>query len=285
MFKHDPEAERAVVEWLEGVVQQKKQGSLHEWLKSGVVLCNLLNVIRPGSVKPPVESPIAFKQRENIVSYLEACQKRFMISPTSLFQTVDLFEEKDMNLVVTSLHYLAKEVGKHKDYKGPAIRQVVASADNVLINSSFVSGILPVNQPAEISQEEEELVAWVNSHLKEQNMAISRLASDLRDGVMLIRLLETLTGTQRLGVSMTKPENLWQAMQNASLLLQFIQQQTNEPVQVCRGQQLTTGQLRPIIELLLLVRNKFDRDFVFKSQNCESQTFPAFLLLLMNRTK
>lgn len=39
MFKYDPEAESSAAEWLEALVGTKKVGTLHEWLKSGVILC------------------------------------------------------------------------------------------------------------------------------------------------------------------------------------------------------------------------------------------------------
>lgn len=269
MFKYDAEAERSAVEWIEQVLGESKPAgtSMHEWLKSGVILCRVLNTIKPGAVAAPSESTIAFKQRENIGAYLDACQRRFNIRGGSLFQTVDLYEEKDMNIVVTSIHFLAKSVAKREGYKGPKIRQVVASADNVLLTSSFVNGLPPVMESTEISPEESELVAWLNGHLKERNLAVTRLRSDLRDGVMLIRLLEILTSTVRLGMFAQRPANLWHAMQNASLILQFIQQQLGEKVTCCRGQQLTTAQLPPIIALVQFIRSKFDREYVFKSQN------------------
>ena len=269
MFKYDAEAERSAVEWIEQVMGIKKPAgeSLHEWLKSGVILCRLLNTMKPGSVPTPSESKIAFKQRENIGAYLDACQRRFSIHGGSLFQTVDLYEEKDMNIVVTSIHYLAKSVAKREGYSGPKIRQVVASADNVLLTSSFVSGLPPVMESSDISPEEGELIQWMNTHLKEHDLSVTRLRTDLRDGVMLIRLLEILTSTVRLGMFVQRPTNLWHAMQNASLVLQFIQQQLGEKVTMCRGQELTTAQLSPIIALLQFIRSKFDREYVFKSQN------------------
>ena len=39
LFKHDPEMENAAIEWIEDLTKMKKSGTLHEWLKSGVVLC------------------------------------------------------------------------------------------------------------------------------------------------------------------------------------------------------------------------------------------------------
>ena len=94
------------------------------------------------------------------------------------------------------------------------------------------------------------------------------MRSNLRNGVNLINLLEELSGLERLGVYERNPTNLWHCMQNAALILQFINQQTGEKVLGCTGPDITTGRLDPILNLIKLIRTKFDRDFVFKAQNC-----------------
>ena len=45
--------EREAREWIEAVTGEKLEGTLQEALKSGVVLCNLLNTVKPDTVKPP----------------------------------------------------------------------------------------------------------------------------------------------------------------------------------------------------------------------------------------
>ena len=224
--------------------------------------------MQPNSVKPAEGSKIAFKHRENIVAYLEACQNQFGISQHSLFQTVDLYEEKNMNLVITSIHHVAKEFAKRNGYNGPRIRDVVASANNALYNVSFVSGLPPINEETPVPQDEANMIDWFNSHMTEKHLSIQRVRSDLRDGVRLIKLLEYFTGIPRLGTYVEKPANLWHAMQNVSLLLKFIHQQTGEKVDGCSGQEITMGRLERILHLLKFIRGKFDRDYVFKSQNC-----------------
>ena len=49
-----PLEEREAREWIEAVLTgEKLEGTLQEALKSGVVLCNLLNTVKPDTVKPP----------------------------------------------------------------------------------------------------------------------------------------------------------------------------------------------------------------------------------------
>ena len=61
-----------------------------------------------------------FKQMENIGNYLNACAKLGLRAEYS-FQTVDLFEDKDMGAVVRQLHAFGRLVQKLPDYTGPTL--------------------------------------------------------------------------------------------------------------------------------------------------------------------
>ena len=231
---------------------------------------SILNILKPGTVKPPTQSKIAFKHRENIAEYLEACQKVFGLKATTLFQTVDLYEEKNLNLVITSIHVLATEAAKQPGYTGPRIKEVVASANNALFTTaaSYVSGLPPIEESKEVSEEEKLMIEWINSHLKAINIQIDRI-SELRNGRIIINLLEYFTGIPRLGTYESNPSNLWHCMTNAAFILKFIHQQTGEVCPNCRAIEITMSRFSALISLLSFVRSKFDRDFVFKSQNCK----------------
>ena len=60
--------EREAQEWIEAVVGERFEGSFAESLKDGVILCKLINTIRPGSVAK-INNPatMPFKKMENIV--------------------------------------------------------------------------------------------------------------------------------------------------------------------------------------------------------------------------
>eukprot|EP00122_Pirum_gemmata_P005408 Pgem_evm2s4926 len=63
---------------------------------------------------------MAFKQMENINNFLSACTAKLNVPATDLFQTVDLYENKNMVQVVLSIH----AVGRHaasSGFKGPTI--------------------------------------------------------------------------------------------------------------------------------------------------------------------
>ena len=57
-----------------------------------------MNALKPGSVKKINDGAMPFKQMENINSFLAAAGK-YGVPTTDLFQTVDLYEAKNMNAV------------------------------------------------------------------------------------------------------------------------------------------------------------------------------------------
>merc|ERR1719191_475612 len=100
-----PEMTEQAQEWVASIVGPLGDGTLQQELKSGVVLCNLVNAIQPGCCRKPSPSAMPFKQMENISNYLAACEA-LGIPQHSSFQTVTLFEDQDMMQVVTNLHAL-----------------------------------------------------------------------------------------------------------------------------------------------------------------------------------
>lgn len=81
-------------------------GSFASALKDGVVLCEVLNNMIPNSVKVN-KSTMAFKQMENISGFLEVCVKSG-VPKNDLFQTIDLFEEQNINQVILSIHAISR---------------------------------------------------------------------------------------------------------------------------------------------------------------------------------
>ena len=74
----DPETDARA--WIEAVLGEPLgDETLHLVLKSGVVLCNLLNKISPGCCKKPTMKKLPFMQMENVSNYLTACNTTFKI--------------------------------------------------------------------------------------------------------------------------------------------------------------------------------------------------------------
>ncbi|KAJ2725718.1 Protein kinase of the Mitotic Exit Network [Coemansia sp. Benny D115] len=88
---------------------QLDASTLRESLRDGVVLCRLINTLRPGAVKRINTRNLPFAQMENISNFLAAARKLGLES-TDLFQTVDLYEGKNIPRVIMTLLTIARVV-------------------------------------------------------------------------------------------------------------------------------------------------------------------------------
>ncbi|KAM9294090.1 transgelin-2 [Gastrophryne carolinensis] len=107
--KYDPELENILVQWITSQCsalgckpEEAGKVGFQKWLKDGTVLCHLINSLAPGSVAKIQSSTMAFKQMEQVSQFLKGCEKYGIAAP-DLFQTVDLWEGKDMACVQRTL--------------------------------------------------------------------------------------------------------------------------------------------------------------------------------------
>ncbi|KAF7691652.1 transgelin-3b [Silurus meridionalis] len=109
--KYDPDLEARLVDWI--VVQcggnlerpQAGKQNFQKWLMDGTILCRLINSLYPRGkepIKKIQETQMAFKQMEKISQFLQATEAYGVIT-TDIFQTVDLWEGKDMAAVQRTL--------------------------------------------------------------------------------------------------------------------------------------------------------------------------------------
>jgi hypothetical protein len=111
-----------VADRIEAVIGEKVgEESFGQVLKNGQILVKLINKIKEGSVKKMETSGMAFKQMENISNFLRACRV-LGVEEYEVFETVDLFEAKDLNVVVDCLYALSRTVQKKlPSFRGPFI--------------------------------------------------------------------------------------------------------------------------------------------------------------------
>ena len=70
-YKYDPQMELEAREWIEAVLREPLgSGTLHEVLKDGVVLCLLINTIKPAVCAKPSASRMPFKQMDFLINVL-----------------------------------------------------------------------------------------------------------------------------------------------------------------------------------------------------------------------
>jgi hypothetical protein len=134
--KYDPAIEAEVRDWLKNVTGETI-GDFHEDMKSGVFLCNLANKLRPNSVKKINKSKMPFTMMENIGNYL-AVAASFGMKETDLFQTVDLFEKKNMTAVLNHLYAVGRLASHLPGYSGPSIgpRNVTVDPEKVFASAT-----------------------------------------------------------------------------------------------------------------------------------------------------
>ncbi|KAH8055500.1 hypothetical protein JL721_10229 [Aureococcus anophagefferens] len=105
-----PPAARPAQDWIEAltgtVVDPDRLG---DELRNGVVLCELACAISPGIVKRISDSPLPYKQMDNIAAFSAAC-KKLGVPEHDCFDTIDLFEGKDIVAVVQTIHALGRTV-------------------------------------------------------------------------------------------------------------------------------------------------------------------------------
>jgi len=120
MGKRDADQEGAAQEWIESVLGQKfPAGAPYEdVLQDGTVLCQLLNKLHPGSVSKINTSGGQFKMMENITNFAKGIEK-YGVPKQDIFQTVDLWEKKDISQVTTCLFALGRTTYKHPEWPGP----------------------------------------------------------------------------------------------------------------------------------------------------------------------
>lgn len=92
--------------WLEEVLGTKvfQDGvSSAETLRDGIVLCKLLQALRPGSIKRYNAMKGAFFQLENITFFLTACTQHLGLARTDLFDVRDLYDQANFVKVLRTL--------------------------------------------------------------------------------------------------------------------------------------------------------------------------------------
>lgn len=113
------QSELACIAWIETLVGVECQEEFTSWLKDGTILCELVNVLSPGSIVKKIKpSKMPFKQMEAIDIFLKACEYMGVLK-VDLFVTIDLYEESNPAMVISCLQALDR-ISHLNGYDGPS---------------------------------------------------------------------------------------------------------------------------------------------------------------------
>ncbi|KAL9549251.1 hypothetical protein MBANPS3_005290 [Mucor bainieri] len=105
--KYSVEREQQARQWMEELIGEKfPSDDFAESLKDGVILCKVIGKLVPGQGKFK-QSKMPFIQMENISIFLRGAEA-LGVPKYDLFQTVDLFEKKNMTQVIDSIFSLSR---------------------------------------------------------------------------------------------------------------------------------------------------------------------------------
>jgi hypothetical protein len=118
--KRDVEKDKEAQEWIETILGAKfpPNETYEEALKDGIILCKLMNKINPGSIPKVNTTGASFKMMENINMFQKAL-KDYGVPDLDVFQTVDLWEMKDIAQVTSTIFALGRATYKHPEWQGP----------------------------------------------------------------------------------------------------------------------------------------------------------------------
>ncbi|ELR22356.1 calponin domain containing protein [Acanthamoeba castellanii str. Neff] len=103
--------------WIEEATKESfPSADFFKSLRSGVLLCKLLNVISPGIVKEVHVGDMVFYQMENITYFVQGCRK---LGVKTVFEPADLYHGKNLEAVLSCLDALDRWSRRSTTYKGP----------------------------------------------------------------------------------------------------------------------------------------------------------------------
>uniref|UniRef100_A0A5F8HBU5 Calponin-homology (CH) domain-containing protein n=1 Tax=Monodelphis domestica TaxID=13616 RepID=A0A5F8HBU5_MONDO len=106
-LKYDHQADEDLRNWIEKITHLSIGNNLQEGLKNGIILCELINKLQPGSVRPVNVSLLNAPQLENVLNFIRAILA-YGVKPQDIFEANDLFENRNMTRVRATLAALAK---------------------------------------------------------------------------------------------------------------------------------------------------------------------------------
>ncbi|XP_058608116.1 calponin-3b isoform X1 [Onychostoma macrolepis] len=134
--KYDLQKEEELRYWIEDVTGMPIGENFQMGLKDGVILCELINKLQPGSIKKTNHSKLNWHKLENLGNFIKAILA-YGLKPNDIFEANDLFENGNMTQVQTTLLALASMVS--------FVQNIMNGDDERRMFMFGVSGIMPLS--------------------------------------------------------------------------------------------------------------------------------------------
>lgn len=103
------EQEQEAQAWIEAIVGERFRGSFEDSLRDGVLLCKLMNKLKPGIIQKINVSGGDYKMMDNISQFQRAAA-HWGVGDTDLFNANDLWDMKNIALVTQTIFAVARAV-------------------------------------------------------------------------------------------------------------------------------------------------------------------------------
>eukprot|EP01128_Nolandella_sp_AFSM9_P012476 TRINITY_DN9319_c0_g1_i1.p1 TRINITY_DN9319_c0_g1~~TRINITY_DN9319_c0_g1_i1.p1 ORF type:complete len:833 (-),score=114.58 TRINITY_DN9319_c0_g1_i1:178-2676(-) len=110
--KYDPQMENDAIEWIEKVTKTPfPSPDFYSGLKDGVILCTLMETLRPGTVGRYTKSPKHYlEEKANINAYIASCEK-LEIPSADMVTPIDFSErKKDLNQILQNIYAVGRQI-------------------------------------------------------------------------------------------------------------------------------------------------------------------------------
>lgn len=166
--KFDPDRRDQAQEWLVELTGVPFEKDFQEELKSGIYLCNAINVIKPKTIKAKKISKKtnAFACRSNIEHYLKACIK-LGVPEGDNFETNDLYDDHDIGAVVSQIFSLGAACKGVDGYEGPSFGVKYATKNERNFSEETLREgrkIVPLQSAGSIQHENKDVLDKINRY-------------------------------------------------------------------------------------------------------------------------
>lgn len=203
---------------------------------------------RPASiVMPPPKLVPEYKSGASIRS-----SRSFSSTPTSSSRST--VSKKSISSTMP-----APSIGGRRQFTTPAKNRapIVARASDAVEDKYFSQNNASAKKRAEAAEsiQRKAFTSWVNIHLRQRAMYINNLQTDFSDGVLLINLLEILTGKNFIKYHRS-PRMLAQAIDNFTLAFGYARKNRVQTPPGISAEDIVDGNMSVILRLLwaLIVR-------------------------------